>query len=53
MRRGVEELCDAYNRVGLDAEIFAGPRYIRLRHIAGLTEAGRLSEALRWNTTTE
>ncbi|MDA0256701.1 MAG: SDR family oxidoreductase [Chloroflexi bacterium] len=48
VRRGIEELCDAYRRVGLTAEDFAGSRYVRLRHITGLTETGRLDESLRW-----
>jgi len=51
VKKGVEELYEAYNRVGLKLEDFEGPRYRRLKHIKSLIEDGRLSEKLRWFAT--
>ena len=48
-RRGVEELYDAYKRVGLTLEEFQGPRYMRIKHIQDLLGDGRLDQTLRWN----
>ncbi len=48
VRKGVEELYEAYKRVGLKLEDFEGPRYRRLKHIKSLMANGRLSENLRW-----
>ena len=48
VRRGVQELYDAYNRIGLTLEEFEGPRYKRIAHIKELIEEGLLDERLRW-----
>jgi nucleoside-diphosphate-sugar epimerase len=48
VRRGVEELVDAYARAGLTAEEFNGPRYLRIKQIRKLMNEGRLDETLRW-----
>jgi nucleoside-diphosphate-sugar epimerase len=48
VRRGVEELYDAYVRNGLTFEEFTGTRYLRINRVRELREAGRLDEALRW-----
>jgi len=48
VRRGVEELRDAFARAGLTREQFLGDRYFRIRQIQMLQQAGRLDEALRW-----
>jgi len=50
-RKGVEELYEAYKKVGLKLEEFEGPRYRRLKHIKALMADGRLSENLRWFAT--
>jgi nucleoside-diphosphate-sugar epimerase len=49
---GVRELYDAYRRHGLTYEEFVGSesRYLRIRHIQRLQQAGRLSSDLRWTT---
>lgn len=48
VRRGVEELYDAFCRYSLTAEEFAGYRYLRIKNIQRLQAAGRLGEDLRW-----
>jgi nucleoside-diphosphate-sugar epimerase len=48
VRRGIEELYDAYRRHGLTKEEVAGSRFVRLRHISGLQSRGELDQDLRW-----
>jgi nucleoside-diphosphate-sugar epimerase len=48
VRRGVEELYDAYVRNGLTFEQFTGTRYLRINRVRELQEAGRLDDQLRW-----
>jgi nucleoside-diphosphate-sugar epimerase len=48
VRRGVEELRDAYSRFGLGAEEYEGPRYQRLAHVRKLVSEGLLTPSLRW-----
>ena len=48
VRRGVEELIEAYRRLGLTREEFAGPRYLRIKRVQELQAAGRLDDELRW-----
>ncbi len=48
VRRGAEELRDAYARNGLTPEDFAGPRYLRIKRVQELQDAGRLDDDLRW-----
>jgi nucleoside-diphosphate-sugar epimerase len=48
VRRGVEQLYDAYVRNGLTFEDFTGPRYLRINRVRVLQEAGRLDDELRW-----
>ena len=47
VRRGVEELYEAYRREGLTFEQFTGPRYLRIKRVHALQEAGRLDGELR------
>lgn len=47
-RRGAEELVDAYRRVPLTPELFEGRRYVRLRQLRHLLDAGELEAGLRW-----
>ena len=40
-RRGVEELYEAYRRVGLTLDEFEGPKYKRIDHVKQLIDRGR------------
>ncbi|MFJ6133260.1 NAD-dependent epimerase/dehydratase family protein [Janibacter terrae] len=44
--RGIIELAEDMERIGLTTEDFEGPRYVRLRRIEELTEQGRLDALL-------
>lgn len=48
IRRGAQELYDAYQRVGILNKEFEGPRYKRIDHIKGLLASGDLDSSLRW-----
>jgi nucleoside-diphosphate-sugar epimerase len=48
VRRGVEQLYEAYARTGLTFEEFTGTRYLRINRVRELQEAGQLDEELRW-----
>lgn len=48
VRKGIEELVEAYRRAGLTAEQFLGSRYLRIRTVQDLISAGRLDSELRW-----
>jgi nucleoside-diphosphate-sugar epimerase len=48
VRRGVEQLYEAYARNGLTFEEFTGTRYLRINRVRELQEAGRLDDELRW-----
>ena len=48
MRRGVEQLYEAYARHGMTFEAFTGTRYLRIKRVRELQEAGRLGDDLRW-----
>jgi len=50
-RRGAEELVEAYRSVPLTPELFEGRRYVRLRQLRHLLDAGELEPGLRWTTT--
>jgi nucleoside-diphosphate-sugar epimerase len=45
---GVRQLTDAYSRYGLKVSDLSSPRFIRLRRIQALLEAGELDPDLRW-----
>jgi len=49
-RQGAEELYAAYQTAELTKEDVEGARYIRLKHITGLMESGRLGPDLRWTS---
>jgi nucleoside-diphosphate-sugar epimerase len=49
VRKGIEELVEAYQRHGLTIEAFRSARHQRLRQIRALTDAGRLDGELRWS----
>lgn len=48
VRRGVEQLYEAYRRVGLKLEDFEGPKFKRIDHVKQLLQSGRLDRSLRW-----
>jgi nucleoside-diphosphate-sugar epimerase len=48
VRRGVEQLSQAYARNGLTFERFTGSGYLRINRVRELQEAGRLDDELRW-----
>jgi nucleoside-diphosphate-sugar epimerase len=48
VRKGVDELVDAYRRHGLTLEDLVGPRFTRLARVRELQAAERLTEDLRW-----
>ena len=47
VRRGIEELAEAYRRHGLTKEEFLSPRYYRIQTVQGLQAKGRLDTSLR------
>jgi nucleoside-diphosphate-sugar epimerase len=49
-RRGIEQLYDAYRRVGVTLDDFEGPRFKRIAHVKQLIESGRLDASLRWTS---
>ncbi|MCA8959919.1 MAG: SDR family oxidoreductase, partial [Planctomycetes bacterium] len=49
VRKGVEELFEAYKAHGLTLEEFESSRYLRIKHVRGLQESGRLDADLRWS----
>jgi nucleoside-diphosphate-sugar epimerase len=48
VRKGVEELYEAYRRYDLTADEFLGGRYVRLAEITRLQGQARLDDRLRW-----
>jgi nucleoside-diphosphate-sugar epimerase len=48
VRRGVEQLCEAYAGIGMTFEEFTGTRYLRINRVRELQEADRLDDELRW-----
>jgi len=49
VRKGAEELYEAYQRHGLTLEEFEN-RYLRIRHLQRLLAEGRLGPGIRWQT---
>jgi nucleoside-diphosphate-sugar epimerase len=48
VEKGIAQLYEAYQRVGIKLDDFEGPRYRRILHIEELMENGLLDENLRW-----
>jgi nucleoside-diphosphate-sugar epimerase len=48
VRRGCEQLREAYARANLTFEEFMGSRYLRVKRVQELQAAGRLDDELRW-----
>lgn len=48
VRRGALQLHEAYERHGMTFDEFSGPRFLRIKHVQELQDAGRLDDQLRW-----
>jgi len=48
VRRGIEELRDAYAKYGLTFDQFTGSRFLRIKRVHQLQDAARLDDHLRW-----
>jgi len=48
LRKGIEELAEAYERHGLQLDDLMGERHQRIKRINALRTAGRIDPALRW-----
>ncbi len=47
VRRGIEQLWAAYSDGGMTPELFAGPKYFRIRTVKNLIEQGKVDTELR------
>jgi nucleoside-diphosphate-sugar epimerase len=50
LRKGTQQLYDAYRSVGLTLEDIENGRYARIAHIQRQMSSGRLSDSLRWRS---
>jgi nucleoside-diphosphate-sugar epimerase len=48
VRRGIEQLYQAYKATGLSLDDFEGPKFMRIAHIKKLVSEGLLDKDLRW-----
>src|SRR4030095_755692 len=48
LRKGIEQLAEAYERYRLGLDALFGPPHQRLKRITALQQAGRIDMALRW-----
>ncbi|MEM7167476.1 MAG: SDR family oxidoreductase [Planctomycetota bacterium] len=48
VRKGAEELYEAYKAHGLTIEEFESSRYLRIKHVRELLDTGALDSSLRW-----
>ncbi len=46
--RGVDQLLEAYRRIGLEQQDLEGDRYLRIKHISRLMADGLIDSDLRW-----
>jgi nucleoside-diphosphate-sugar epimerase len=53
VRRGIEQLYQAFKENGLAHEDLTGSRYQRIAHVRSLIDAGRLDPDLRWRQRVE
>ena len=51
IERGIDELREAFVRIGLTQDDFVDRRFTRLKWLRYLLESGRLDGSLRWNAT--
>jgi nucleoside-diphosphate-sugar epimerase len=50
VRKGIEELYEAYRRYGLTIKEFLSSRYLRIKHVRELQAKGQLDSGLRWRS---
>jgi nucleoside-diphosphate-sugar epimerase len=50
VRRGMEQLRDAFEKNGLTREELLGDRYFRIKRLRALQADGVIDESLRWNS---
>lgn len=50
VRRGMEQLYDAFRRNGLSRDEFLGRKFMRIKHIMELQQGGKLDAQLRWRS---
>lgn len=50
VRRGVQELLDAYRRHGLTVADLEGSRFLRIRRVKELLDQGAIDDTLRWTS---
>ncbi len=48
VHRGIRQLVQAYQAIGLSLDDFEGPKYKRIDHIKSLIDTNKLDGALRW-----
>ena len=48
VRKGVEELYQAYKAVELKRDDLEGSRFLRIKHILGLLDRAEIDKNLRW-----
>ncbi len=53
VRRGAEELSEAFDRHDLSLQEFTGSRFLRIKRVKELQDDGLLDGELRWRTTAE
>ena len=51
VRKGMEQLRDAFEKNGLTREELLGDRYFRIKRLLALRSAGLIDESLRWTST--
>jgi nucleoside-diphosphate-sugar epimerase len=49
-RRGIEQLYDSYQQVGLSLDEFEGPKFMRIAHVKKLIADGMLDSDLKWTS---
>jgi nucleoside-diphosphate-sugar epimerase len=53
VQRGIEQLYKSYKAHGLTLDEFLGTKYMRIKHIKKLQDAGQLDTTLRWQTSAQ
>ena len=46
--QGIQQLCEAFRKIGLSFEDLEGPSFLRMPHVLDDRRNGRLNESLRW-----
>jgi nucleoside-diphosphate-sugar epimerase len=53
VRRGMEQLRDAFKKYGLTREELLGDRYFRIKRLRALQSGGLIDESLRWTSASD